>query len=147
MSREHRDVRSDWPRAAAAPKPQTRPPCRAALASVQSPKRVEKVHGRTFSTSYRYRWDGPDLILQVQLQPRARRNEIAGVSGDRLKIGHTAPPVEVKANIHLTALPAQWFGIPKSSVQLLHGNKGRNKVLRLQRPQRVSTELDIPPPS
>ncbi len=94
-----------------------------------------------------YRWDGPDLILQVRLQPRARRNEIAGVGGNRLKIRLTAPPVESKANAHLTALLAQWFGIPKSNVQLLHGHRGRNKVLRLQRPRRVPTELDIPFPS
>lgn len=39
-----------------------------------------------------YRWSGDDLILDCHLQPKASRDEFAGLHGDRLKIRLTAPP-------------------------------------------------------
>ena len=61
-----------------------------------------------------YRWDGEDLLLAVHLQPKASKDEFAGLHGDRLKIRLTAPPVEGKANAHLMAFLAKAFGVPNS---------------------------------
>ena len=41
-----------------------------------------------------FRWDGEDLILDCHLQPKASKDEFAGLHGERLKIRLTAPPVE-----------------------------------------------------
>lgn len=84
-----------------------------------------------------YRWEGPDLFLAVHVQPKARRDEIVGPHGDRLKIRITAPPVDGKANAHLIRYLADCFGVPAGSVELLAGSSGRDKRLRIHAPSRL----------
>jgi hypothetical protein len=88
------------------------------------------------------RRDGPDLVLQVQIQPRASSDAIAGVLGDRLKIRLTAPPVEGKANEHLIAWLARLFGVPKSQVILERGASSKCKQLRIRSPKKLPENLD-----
>ncbi len=88
------------------------------------------------------RRDGPDLILQVQIQPRASSDAIAGVLGDRLKIRLTAPPVEGKANEHLIAWLARLFGVPKSRVILERGAGSKLKQVRIRSPKKLPENLD-----
>ena len=88
------------------------------------------------------RRDGPDLVLQVQIQPRASSDAIAGVLGDRLKIRLTAPPVEGKANEHLIAWLARLFDVPKSQVILERGASSKRKQLRIRSPKKLPENLD-----
>ncbi|QEY60761.1 YggU family protein [Metapseudomonas lalkuanensis] len=88
-----------------------------------------------------YRWAGEDLILDCHLQPKASRDEFAGLHGERLKIRLTAPPVEGKANAHLMAFLAEAFGVAKSQVSLESGELNRQKRVRIQRPR---TLPDLP---
>ncbi|TNE76937.1 MAG: YggU family protein [Gammaproteobacteria bacterium] len=81
-----------------------------------------------------YQWRGSDLLLHCQLQPRASKDEIVGIQGDRLKIRITAPPVDGKANQHLIALAAKWFGTPKRAVTIVRGDTGRQKTLAIESP-------------
>ena len=90
-----------------------------------------------------YRWDGADLILEVHIQPGARRDEIVGPHGDRLKIRISAPPVDGKANLHLIRYLADCCGVPARAVELLAGLSGRTKRLRIQSPARLPA--GIPP--
>ena len=90
-----------------------------------------------------YHWDGEDLILDCHLQPKASRDEFAGLHGERLKIRLTAPPVEGKANAHLLAFLGKAFGVPKSAVQLVSGELNRQKRVRIPRPTKLPAELDI----
>jgi uncharacterized protein (TIGR00251 family) len=90
-----------------------------------------------------YRWDGEDLLLAVHLQPKASKDEFAGLHGDRLKIRLTAPPVEGKANAHLMAFLAKAFGVPKSQVSLESGELNRQKRVRISRPLKVPEGLGI----
>ncbi|WP_349617266.1 DUF167 family protein [Azotobacter salinestris] len=84
-----------------------------------------------------YRWDGEDLILACHLQPKASKDEFAGLHGDRLKIRLTAPPVEGKANAHLLAFLAAAFGVPKSQVSLESGELNRQKRVRIRQPRQL----------
>ncbi|MBF7729938.1 DUF167 domain-containing protein [Pseudomonas sp. N040] len=84
-----------------------------------------------------FRWDGDDLILDCHLQPKASKDEFAGLHGERLKIRLTAPPVEGKANAHLLAFLGSAFGVAKSQVQLLSGELNRQKRVRIQSPQKL----------
>jgi uncharacterized protein (TIGR00251 family) len=79
-----------------------------------------------------YQWNGQDLLLWVRVQPRASKDEIAGVQGSHIKIRITAPPVEGKANSHLIRFLAKSFGVAKSNIQLLNGESSREKRLRIQ---------------
>ncbi len=82
-----------------------------------------------------FRWDGEDLILDVHLQPKASRDEFAGLHGERLKIRLTAPPIEGRANAHLMAFLADAFGVAKSQVSLESGELNRHKRLRIRAPR------------
>lgn len=82
------------------------------------------------------RWEEGALILKLRVQPRASRDEIAGVQDQRLKVRLTAPPVEGAANRHLVRFLAREFGVPKSRVILVRGEKGREKTLRIESPDR-----------
>ena len=88
-----------------------------------------------------YRWDGPDLVLRLRLQPRAGRDEIVGPHGDSLKVRITAPPVDGKANAHLTAWLAELFGVPHRQVTLLGGETGRDKLVRIAAPRRLPPDV------
>ncbi|KJJ98273.1 hypothetical protein UB43_16430 [Pseudomonas sp. 21] len=90
-----------------------------------------------------YHWDGEDLILDCHLQPKASRDEFAGLHGERLKIRLTAPPVEGKANAHLLAFLGKAFGVPKSAVKLESGELNRQKRVRIPHPTKIPTELGI----
>ena len=91
------------------------------------------------------RWDGADLILRVQVQPRASCNEFAGIHAGAVKIRLTSPPVDGKANAALIAFLAEAFGVAKCQVTLVKGDTGRSKQLRIQAPQRFPHGLPDPP--
>lgn len=84
-----------------------------------------------------FHWDGGDLILDCHLQPKASKDEFAGLHGQRLKIRLTAPPVEGKANAHLLAFLGKAFGVAKSQVQLISGELNRQKRVRIRSPQKL----------
>lgn len=84
-----------------------------------------------------FRWEDGDLILELKVQPRASRDGFAGVLGDRLKVRLTAPPVDGQANAALTAFLAKAFGVPRGSIELLAGETGRDKRLRIRAPRRL----------
>ena len=77
------------------------------------------------------RQDGPDLLLEVRVQPRASRTEFAGLMGDRLRIRLNAPPVDGRANAALVEFVAAECGLARSRVTLERGQTGRDKRLRL----------------
>ncbi|MFA9461536.1 DUF167 family protein [Thiohalorhabdus methylotrophus] len=77
-----------------------------------------------------FRWDGDDLILRLRVQPKASGDRVAGRHGGALKVRITAPPVEGAANKHLTQFLAKELGLPKSTVTVERGEKGKDKELR-----------------
>ncbi len=89
------------------------------------------------------RWQDQDLILQAQIQPRASCDEFADIVGDRLKIRITASPVDGRANAHLIAFLAKQFGVAKSAVTLLQGERGKTKVIRVRSPKKIPSALTI----
>ena len=77
------------------------------------------------------RRDGPDLLVDVRVQPRAARTEFAGLMGERLRIRLHAPPVDGRANAALVEFVAEACDLPRSRVTLEKGLAGRDKRLRL----------------
>jgi hypothetical protein len=75
----------------------------------------------------------PDgTLLLVRVNPGARKSEIMGEAGGRLRIRLQAPPVEGKANKELAKFIARELGLKKNRVTLTAGEKSREKTLLLQ---------------
>jgi uncharacterized protein (TIGR00251 family) len=70
--------------------------------------------------------------LRVRLYPRARQDRLIGRAGDVLKVQVTAPPVAGEANRALERLLARLAGVSTSSVRVVSGTKGRNKVVEIE---------------
>lgn len=87
------------------------------------------------------RRDGPDLLLDVRVQPRASRTEFAGLHGERLRVRLAAPPVDGRANEALTDFVAGACGLPRSRVTLDAGPASRDKRVRLHGLAAVPTAL------
>lgn len=84
------------------------------------------------------------MELSLHIQPRATKNEFAGLHGDRFKIRLTAPPADGKANTALIAFLANAFDVPKSSVLLIAGHTSREKRVRILQPSRIPPSLPLP---
>jgi uncharacterized protein (TIGR00251 family) len=94
-----------------------------------------------------YQWQGEQLILNLKIQPKASRDEIIGPYGEgddaRLKVCITAPPVDGKANEHLIKFIAKQFGVPRSAIELLSGESGRNKRIAITSPKQIPDKAAI----
>jgi uncharacterized protein (TIGR00251 family) len=71
-------------------------------------------------------------VIDVRVQPRAARSEIAGLHGDRLRVRLQAPPVDGRANEALTRLLASVFDVARSRIVIEHGLGGRDKRVRIR---------------
>jgi uncharacterized protein (TIGR00251 family) len=69
--------------------------------------------------------------MRVRVQPRAARDEIVGWRADALGVRVTAPPIEGRANAAVAALVAGALDLPPSAVQVVRGQRGRDKWLRV----------------
>ncbi|HEX5636474.1 MAG TPA: DUF167 family protein [Gammaproteobacteria bacterium] len=89
-----------------------------------------------------FQWQDGDLLLNIKVQPRASKDELAEIIGDCLKVRITAPPVDGAANKHLIAFLANIFKVSKSQVTLISGETGREKRLRVQAPKQWPEMFD-----
>lgn len=89
------------------------------------------------------RRDGADLVLSVQVQPRASRDEIAGIHGDAVRIRVAAPPVDGEANEALCRFLAKACGVARSAVEVESGSTGRRKRVRIRNPRTIPPSLGI----
>jgi len=75
------------------------------------------------------------IILNLRVVPRASRDDIAGILGNEaLKVRIQAPPVEGKANAYLVKFLSKHWNIPRSNIEILSGETGRNKRVRISEP-------------
>jgi uncharacterized protein len=68
----------------------------------------------------------------VRLQPRARRDEVAGERAGAVVVRVSAPPVDGKANAALCRLLAARAGVAPSRVSVVRGHGARDKVVRVE---------------
>jgi uncharacterized protein YggU (UPF0235/DUF167 family) len=78
------------------------------------------------------RQDGPDVLLELTVQPRASRTELSWRSPDRLVLRLPAPPVEGAANLACREALADLLGLPKSRILIARGETARHKLLRIR---------------
>jgi uncharacterized protein (TIGR00251 family) len=69
--------------------------------------------------------------FDVQVTPRAAKERLGPVVGERLKVALTAPPVDDAANEALRALVAETLGVSRQKVAIARGQTSRKKTLRV----------------
>ena len=74
---------------------------------------------------------GEAVRFSVHLQPRASKNEIAGLHGTSLKVRVTAPPVDGLANEALIEFLSSALKISRRNVCIISGNSSRTKVIEI----------------
>ena len=82
-----------------------------------------------------YNRTGEGWLLTIHAQPGAKKNEVAGLHGDALKIRVASPPIEGRANKALTDYIAQTLNIARNKVMVLRGEKGRDKQILVAVPE------------
>ena len=70
--------------------------------------------------------------LHVRVQPKASRNEVILDDSGRVRVAVTAPPLDNAANEAVQQVLAKKFGLPRRSVVLIAGTKGREKSFLLE---------------
>ena len=72
------------------------------------------------------------MRIGIHLTPNASKDEITGRTEDgRFRIKIQSPPVNGAANKRLTAFIAKKAGVSKSKVQIIRGDKSRDKILEI----------------
>ena len=72
------------------------------------------------------------MKLAVRVIPNARRSEFSGRRDGEVVLRLSAPAVEGKANRAAVEFIAKYFGIARSRVTLVNGEKTRHKVFELE---------------
>ena len=72
------------------------------------------------------------VILKVQVQPRASRDEVVGPHGDALKIRITAAPVAGAANKHLLKFLAKQLKVTRRQMSIVSGAASRAKSIAIE---------------
>ncbi len=72
------------------------------------------------------------VSFDIHVNPHASKAEIAGIAGGLLKVKVTAPPVEGAANTACILLLSKKLGLKKSRMDIIAGDKGRKKTIRVR---------------
>ena len=72
------------------------------------------------------------VTFSVRVQPRASKDEIAGVMDGALKVRLQAPALEDRANEALCEYLADLLKTPKAAVRILSGHRSRRKRVEVR---------------
>lgn len=71
------------------------------------------------------------VVISVRIVPNSSNDFVLGYTEDYLKVKITAPPIENKANKQLIQFLAKLFGLPKTRVSFVYGEKSKIKRILL----------------
>lgn len=70
------------------------------------------------------------MIISVRVIPNASKNEIVSMEPD-FKVKVNAPPEKGKANKAVIELLSKYFGVKKSQITIIAGEKSRTKTISI----------------
>jgi uncharacterized protein (TIGR00251 family) len=71
-------------------------------------------------------------LVRLRVTPRAAHDEVTGWREPGvLAVRVTAPPVEGEANRAVVAVLARALRVPPSAIEVVRGDRGRDKVVRI----------------
>lgn len=94
-----------------------------------------------------FRWEGGDLLLELQGKPNARRDGFGRVMAGRLQVQIAAAPADGKATARLIAFLAEAFGVPRAAVELRYGLASPKKGVTVRSPATLPADAAITPRS
>ena len=71
------------------------------------------------------------MELRVRVIPNAKKTGFAGFRDGELVLRLNAPPLEGKANKAAIEYVSRYFGVPRSAVMLVSGEKSRHKIFQI----------------
>lgn len=80
------------------------------------------------------------MRLDLYIQPGAKKTEMSGLHDGKVKIRICAPPVEGAANKALVKFLSKTLGISQSKINIISGEKSRNKTLQIEADECVIIE-------
>jgi hypothetical protein len=92
-----------------------------------------------------WRWDGDDLLLDLQGKPGARRDGFGRVMAGRLQVQIAAAPEDGKATARLLVFLAREFGVPRAAVELRYGLASPKKCVCIRAPRLLPAAAGVPP--
>lgn len=69
------------------------------------------------------------MRIYVRVSPRSSKNSVEKISEAEYKVKLTAPPVDGQANDMLIKVLAGYFGVSKSSLNLIGGKSAKIKMV------------------
>jgi uncharacterized protein len=76
--------------------------------------------------------DASAIVLRLAVQPGAGRSIVVGKRGDALAVRVAPPPLAGRANAAVVELVAELFGVTPSDVDLVSGERNRQKRVRVR---------------
>jgi uncharacterized protein (TIGR00251 family) len=73
------------------------------------------------------------VTFSVRVIPRSSRTEIVGEYDGALKIKLKSPPVDGAANEELIRFLSKSLSVPKTHIEIVAGQAGKNKRISIQR--------------
>ena len=83
-------------------------------------------------------------MLDLHIQPGAKKNEVVGLHGGALKLRIASPPVDGRANAALITFLAEALDVPRQSLAVVKGETSRRKTVRVAQPGAVPGRMEIP---
>jgi len=85
------------------------------------------------------------IKISVRVIPGSSKCEISGLIDNSLKIKLDVPPIEGKANEKCIKFLSKLLGVPKTSIEIISGEKAKNKILLIKGdPEKLASKvLDI----
>ena len=79
---------------------------------------------------------GQGIVARIRVKPGAAQERVRGIvetsEGPAIEVSVTAPPAEGRANAAVIAALARDWRLPKSTLSIVAGNKGRIKTIFIE---------------
>jgi len=82
------------------------------------------------------------IKISIKVIPGSSKCEISGLIDNSLKIKLDVPPIEGKANEKCIKFLSKLLGIPKTSFEIVSGEKSKNKILFIKgEPDKIVSKI------
>lgn len=71
------------------------------------------------------------MRIYVKVLPRSSKNSVEKIAVGEYKVKLTAPPVDGEANVMLIKVLADYFDVPRSSIQIIGGKSAKTKIVEI----------------